>query len=204
VLQVVAQTSPPTGAVDSRLGKLELINGFPTETTVTKLYDDLDFQRACQAYIWALPYLAMGEWQREQRETFGAGNLDYVDYLDYKDKLGLLTANATTPYAMAFPNMEETGPLVFEIPAGARAGGIIDFGERPVTDCGQTGPEKGAGGKFLILPPGAPDMKPEGYYTFRCPTVNVWIGMRGLDADVAKARALCAQLRIYPYKDREN
>jgi len=47
-------------------------------------------------------------------------------------------------------------------------------------------------------------MNPEGYYTFRCPTVNVWIGMRGLDADVAKARALCAQLRIYPYKDREN
>ena len=35
----------------------------------------------------------MGEWQREQRKTFGAGNLQYVDYLDYKDKLGLLTAN---------------------------------------------------------------------------------------------------------------
>ena len=69
----------------------------------------------------------MAEWQREQRETFGAGELYYVDYLDYKDKLGLLTANATTPYSMAFPNLEKTGPLVFEIPAGAMAGGLVDF-----------------------------------------------------------------------------
>ena len=36
----------------------------------------------------------------------------------------MLTANATTPYSMAFPNLEKTGPLVFEIPAGASAGGI--------------------------------------------------------------------------------
>jgi hypothetical protein len=88
--QVAAQELPTTGTIDSRLGKLELVNGFPTDATVKKLYDDLDFQRACQAYLWALPYTSMGEWQREQRETFGAGNLDYVDYLDYKDKLGLL------------------------------------------------------------------------------------------------------------------
>jgi hypothetical protein len=198
------QELPTTGTVKSRLGNLKLINGFPTEATVKKLYDDLDFQRACQAYIWALPYTSMGEWQREQRETFGAANLDYVDYLDYKDKLGLLTANATTPYSMAFPNMEKTGPLMFEIPAGAIAGGILDFWQRPMTDCGQTGPDKGQGGKFLILGPNDPDVKPEGYYVFRSPTVNVWAGMRGLDADVAKARELCAKLRIYPYNRRDN
>jgi hypothetical protein len=68
--------------------------------------------------------MAMAEMQREQRETFGAGNLDYVDYFDYKDKLGILTANATTPYTMAFPNLEKSGPLVFEFPAGATAGSI--------------------------------------------------------------------------------
>ena len=67
--------------------------------------------------------MAMQQWQREQREMFGAGNLDYVDYLTFTDKLGLLTANATTPYLMAFPNMKETGPLVLEIPPGPTAGG---------------------------------------------------------------------------------
>jgi hypothetical protein len=148
----------------------------------------------------------MGEWQREQRETFGAGNFDYVDYLDYKDKLGLLTANATTPYSMAFPNIEKTGPMVVEIPAGPMAGAIMDFWERPLTDCGQTGPDKGNGGKFLILGPNDKDIKPapEGYYVFRSPTNNVWIGMRGLDPDVEKARALCAQLKIYPWSQRDN
>jgi hypothetical protein len=201
---VFAQELPTMGTIDSRLGKLELIRGFPSEATVKKLYDDLDFQRACQAYIWALPYMAMTEWQRQQRETFGAGNLDYVDYLTFQDKLGILTANATTPYVMGFPNLAESGPLVFEIPPGAIAGGIIDFWERPITDTGQTGPDKGKGGKFLILGPGHPDMKPDGYFVFRSPTNNIWSGQRGLDADVEKARALVAQLKMYPYSQRAN
>ena len=195
---------PTTGSVESRLGKLAVVNGYPTDETVKKLYDDLDFQRACQAYLWALPYVAMGEWQREQNETFGAKNLQYVDYFDYKDKLGLLTANATTPYSMAFPNLKETGPLVFEFPAGAIAGGILDFWQRPLTDTGALGPDQMKGGKYLILGPDDPDMKPEGYLVFRSPTYNVWSGQRGLDADVEKAKALIQGMKIYPYSQREN
>jgi hypothetical protein len=195
---------PTSGIVESRLGKVELVNGYPTDETVKKLYDDIDFQRACQSYLWALPLMAMQEWQREQRETFGAGNLDYVDYLTFTDKLGLLTANATTPYLMAFPNMQNTGPLVAEVPPGAVAGAILDFWQRPLTDCGQTGPDKGAGGKFLVLGPGDPDLKPDGYYVFRSPTVNIWIGMRVLDPDPVKAKATMAALRIYSYSQRDN
>lgn len=197
---------PTTGTIESRLGRLELVNGFPTEATVKKLYDDLDFQRACQAYIWALPYMAMTEWQRQQREVFGAGNLDYVDYLTFTDKLGILTANATTPYVMGFPNLAESGPLVLEIPPGAIAGGIMDFWERPLTDTGQTGPDKGKGGKFLILGPNDKDITPapDGYFVFRSPTNNIWSGQRGLDADVEKAKTLVAQLKMYPYSQRDN
>lgn len=44
---VQAQTLPTTGRIGSRLGNLELLNGYPTETTARKIYDDLDFQRAC-------------------------------------------------------------------------------------------------------------------------------------------------------------
>ena len=199
-----AQELPTNGSIETSIGKLDIKNGYPTDKTITKLYDSLDSQRATQAYIWALPYMAMSEWQREQRETFGASNFDYVNYLDFKDKLGLLTANATTPYAMAFPNLAETGPLVFEIPAGAMAGGIMDFWQRPLTDTGAIGPDKGQGGKFLILGPNDPDMKPEGYFVYRSATNNVWSGIRGLDADKAKATALVNQLRIYPYAQREN
>lgn len=146
-----AQLLPTNGSVASRLGPLELETGYPTDATVAKVFDDIDFQRGCQAYLWALPIMAMQQWQSEHLTKFGAGKLDYVDYLTFQDKLGLLTANATTPYIMAFPNLKETGPLVFEVPAGPTAGGFTDFWQRPITDSGQTGPDKGAGGRYLIL-----------------------------------------------------
>jgi len=189
--------------IESRLGPLELDNGYPTAATVAKIFDDIDYQRACQAYLWALPLMAMQQWQSEHLARFGAGKLDYVDYLTFQDKLGLLTANATTPYIMAFPNLQETGPLVFEVPAGPTAGGFTDFWQRPITDSGQTGPDKGAGGRYLILGPEDPEMKPEGYFVFRSPTVNVWSAHRVLDPDPARARLLIDGLKIYPYSQRD-
>jgi hypothetical protein len=119
--------------------------------------------------------MAMTEWQRWTREEFGAGNLGYVDYVDFKDKLGILTANATTPYAQAFPNLAESGPLVFEFPSGALAGGLLDFWQRPITDTGQLGPDKGKGGKYLILGPGQRGITPapEGYFVFRSTAVRL-------------------------------
>jgi hypothetical protein len=195
---------PTTGSVASRLGTLDLDHGYPTAATVEKLFDDLDFQRACQAYLWALPLMAMVQWQSEHATKFGAGKLDYVDYLTFQDKLGLLTANATTPYIMAFPNLKESGPLVLEIPAGPSAGGCTEFWQRPITDSGQTGPDKGAGGRYLILGPDDAEMKPDGYFVFRSPTVNIFSAHRVLDPDPAKARTLIEGLRIYPYAQREN
>ena len=194
-----AQQLPASGIVESRLGQIELTNGYPTDATARRVFDEIDFQRGCQAYLWALPLMAMQQWQAEQREKFGAGNLDFVDYLTFTDKLGLLTANATTPYIMAFPSMEGTGPLVMEIPAGPTAGGVVDFWQRPITDSGQTGPDKGAGGKYLILGPNDPEMRPEGYHVFRSSTVNVWVAHRVLEPDREKAMALVAAIRIYPY-----
>jgi len=198
-----AQLLPTTGSVASRLGPLDLERGYPTDATVAKLFDDIDSQRACQAYLWALPLMAMQQWQSEHLARFGAGKLDYVDYLTFQDKLGLLTANATTPYIMAFPNLAETGPLVFEVPAGPTAGGFTDFWQRPITDSGQTGPDKGAGGRYLILGPDDPEMEPEGYRVFRSPTVNVWSAHRVLDPDPARAWLLIDGLQIYPYARRD-
>jgi len=195
---------PTTGSLASRLGTLDFDHGYPTAATIEKLFDDLDFQRACQGYLWALPLMAMRQWQSEHLTKFGARKLDYVDYLTFQDKRGLLTANATTPYIMAFPNLKESGPLVLEIPAGPTAGGCTDFWQRPITDSGQTGPDKGAGGKYLILGPDDAEMKPEGYFVFRSPTVNIFSAHRVLDPDPARAKALIEGLRIYPYAQRDN
>jgi hypothetical protein len=123
MLEQIAEGIPTTGMLDTPIGRLEVSNGYPTEATTKKLFDEMDFQRAVQAYLWALPMIGSAQWQNEQHDKFGAGDLDYVDYLDFKDKLGLLTANATTPYSIAFINLAKTGPLVVEIPAGAIARG---------------------------------------------------------------------------------
>jgi hypothetical protein len=38
-----AQQLPTSGIVTSRLGKIELKNGYPTDETAKKIYDDLFF-----------------------------------------------------------------------------------------------------------------------------------------------------------------
>lgn len=200
----LSQGLPTTGTVETPIGKLDISNGYPSEQTTKKLFDEMDFQRAVQAYLWALPAIGTAQWQNEQREKFGAGEVDYVDYLDFRDKLGLLTANATTPYSISFVDLAKTGPLVMEIPAGPIAGGIVDLWQRPITDTGALGPEKSQGGKFLVLGPSDPDLKPEGYFVFRSPTNLIWSGQRGLDPDKAKAAELLGRLRSYPYAERDN
>jgi hypothetical protein len=41
--------------VETRLGTLRFFDGFPDNATEERLYDNLDFQRAVQAYLLALP-----------------------------------------------------------------------------------------------------------------------------------------------------
>jgi hypothetical protein len=191
------------GTVQTRIGTLEFDLGFPTDETVLKLYNEMDFQRAVQAYLWALPLVEMAEWKRAQEEDFGAGSYDFVTYLDSKQKMGILTANATTPYLMAFPNLKETGPLVYELPAGPTAGGLLDFWQRPVTDLGQTGPDKGKGAKFLFLGPGHEAMSPKGYMVFRSPTWHVMLASRVLHPDPVESKKLMEAHKLYPYAKRQ-
>jgi hypothetical protein len=191
------------GTLETRMGKLEFVNGFPTDKTVTKLYDEMDFQRATQAYLWALPMVEMIEWKRAQNEDFGAGNFDFVTYLSAAEKMGILTANATTPYVMAFPNLKETGPLVYELPAGPTAGGFMDFWQRPVTDLGQTGPDRGKGAKVLILGPDHDQVNPEGYMVFRSPTWHIMVASRVLDPDPVESKRLMEAHKLYPYAKRD-
>ena len=50
------------GIVKTRIGQLEFVKGYPSDETVNQLYNELDFQRACQAYLWGLPMVEMAEW----------------------------------------------------------------------------------------------------------------------------------------------
>ena len=59
--------------IQTRIGELEFThdfaNGYPTDATVEKIFDEMDFQRACQAYLWAIPLVSMSQWQHEHVAT---------------------------------------------------------------------------------------------------------------------------------------
>jgi hypothetical protein len=111
---VFGQELPTTGGIETRIGQLSFEGGYPTHETVDKLYDEMDFQRATQAYLWAIPLIGFAQWQAEHENVFGAKDGDVVYYVSYRDKLGLLTSNATTPYIVGFLNLSRTGPLVID------------------------------------------------------------------------------------------
>jgi hypothetical protein len=61
------------GTVQTRIGALEFINGYPSDQTIDKLYNEMDFQRAVQAYLWGLPMVEMAEWQKAQKDISTIG-----------------------------------------------------------------------------------------------------------------------------------
>jgi len=92
--------------VNTRIGPLDVINGFPTPEAAQKVFGESDFQRASQAYLWALPAVGFHGLHLAHLNTFGAKDGDVVLYVTLKDKAGMLTPNLTTIYAMSFWNLK--------------------------------------------------------------------------------------------------
>src|SRR4030042_893002 len=59
--------------VETRLGTLRFFDGLPDEATVQTVYDNLDFQRAVQTFLTALP-AAQAHATRTGMRTFGPDN----------------------------------------------------------------------------------------------------------------------------------
>ena len=81
--------------IDTRIGKIETINGFPTAEAAKKIFAESDFQRASQAYLWALPAVGFHGLHLSHLNTFGAKDGEVVLYVTLKDKAGMLTPNLT-------------------------------------------------------------------------------------------------------------
>jgi hypothetical protein len=61
--------------IDSPYGTIELEHTYMTDESSQRLYDAMDFQRACQAYIWSIPLVDMITWRDEQNRIYGSGVL---------------------------------------------------------------------------------------------------------------------------------
>ncbi len=191
--------------VKTSLGTLRFFDGFPDSTTVRMVYENLDRQRAVQAFLTTFQAAAMHATRNGYR-TFGPDNQTILITESFLDSRTLYyLANSETIYLTLWADTKE-GPLVLEVPADV-LGFIDDFWCRYVTDMGRTGPDRGKGGKYLLLPPGYKGDIPEGYFIARSSTFGNFIWIRGFiknNDPGATVDIMKKNFRIYPLTKAAN
>ncbi|HKE47444.1 MAG TPA: DUF1254 domain-containing protein [Rhodanobacteraceae bacterium] len=197
------------------LANLSFEQNRPTAQTANTLKEELVFQRATQTYLWAMPLLNTMGMRDGFAESFGTGYNTMAIWMKRLDaKTRITTPNSDLIYGMVFVNLADTGPLVFEAPPKLQ-GILLDFWQRPIPhdggkffgDVGLPGPDGGAGGKFLILPPGYSGDVPSGYYVYRSGTNNVFIFLRSFYKDLANIKPavdVLEQSVLYPLGKKES
>jgi len=192
-----------------KMANLPFAENRPTKETAQTLRDELLFQRATQAYLWALPLINTLGMKVGSEKVFGAGyNVLPIWKKRLDAKTLVTTPNSDVIYAMSYVDLGKDGPLVFEAPPQLQ-GILLDFWQRPIPvdggkffgDVGLPGPDGGKGGKFLLLPPGYKGEVPKGYFVYRSGTNNVFIFLRSFYQDpknLTPAVALVEQSKIYP------
>jgi hypothetical protein len=189
--------------IKTRIGDLsfthDFANGYPTNATVKKLFNEMDFQRACQAYIWSIPIVSMAQWQYAHKKQLGAKNGQIVFVESYKDKLGGLTYNATTPYVLPFIDLTK-GPWVVVVPEGEIRSAAHDMWQIELAQI----PEPG---KYLFVGPGQEVPKgaeAKGCKVYQSPTNNFLFVIRLMSKDRDERMAMLDKVAIYPYSEKEN
>jgi len=220
VVAVFTALHAPGAARAGELARFEALSGLPfaenrpTPETARTLRDELFFQRATQAYLWALPLLNTLGMKVGSEKAFGAG----YDVLPvWKRRLDaktlVTTPNSDVIYAMGYVDLGKDGPLVFEAPPGLQ-GILLDAWQRPIPvdggrffgDVGLPGPDAGKGGTLLLLPPGYAGDVPEDCFVYRSATNNVFVFLRAFYQDprqLEPAVALVERSRLYPLHGKD-
>ncbi len=189
----------------ANLDELKFPGGYPAEETIQKLYDQLDMQRAAQAYLDFLPAMSMQAVLDAHPRDFGVsetgGMLVYVEPGEGKSIAIGLTYNTESIYASLAVDLKQMGPAIIEVPPMVL--GVINDGfMRYVADLGNAGPDRGQGGQYLLLPPGYDGDVPDGYFVFRSSTWRNWVMVRGLEQISGRGEAALAYYRehfkVYP------
>lgn len=192
--------------VETSIGTLDFFDGIPTVETKDALYDYVDRARAVEAYINMLPAVSLYNLREGSRDMgMGKSNQILIWNKLADSKALVLTFNNTSLYTWGFLDLKNDGPTVIEIPPGV-LGILDDAAFRYITDMGAAGPDKGEGGKYLILPPGYEGDVPEGYYVYQSNTYNVWNFMRGYTKSGVEAaeKRIKENLKVYPLSKKDN
>ena len=187
--------------VETRIGPLQFKDGAPSVDTAAKIYDALDFTRGLDAFLNSYG----GASAYAIRKGFlgiGAEDNTVVLFPELMDSRSLfLTANADTIYYLAVVDLTK-GPMVVEQPSKG-LGTINDMWFGWIIDVGFPGPDRGEGGRYLLLPPGYDGPVPDGgFYVARSKTTRVLYAARAFLADndpKAPVENIKKSMKIYPY-----
>jgi hypothetical protein len=203
--EVLDSISTPN-QVETSIGTLKFLDGAPYPETAERVYDYLDTMRGVDAFLKGMPGASLQALIHGNHDV-GAVECHQVMITDkLMDSASLfLTANTSTMYVIPTLNLKRDGATVVEAPMGM-LGAFNDAWFRYMQDIGPAGPDKGKGGKYLVLPPDYEGDIPEGYFAVKSKTYNVWVFMRasiakGLDA---AAKNVKENLRIYPLSKKDN
>lgn len=193
--------------VETSIGSLNYIDGVPQPETVEKIYDFLDLSRGVDAFIKGIPAASIYRLIIGMYEL-GAEEVHQVVYFPemLNAKALFLTGGNTTMYAFPTIDLERDGPTVLELPKGM-LGAIDDAWFRFTVDLGPLGPDRGQGGKYLILPPGYEGEIPEeGYFIVHSRSYTGWMAIRASVKNGVEAAAtnIKNNLKLYPYSKRDN
>ena len=195
--------------VRTSVGTFNFFDGMPDAATVKSSLEHLKFIRAYETFLTLMPAASI-EMLRAGHAEMGVDAYNKVMLLAPLNSNPLfLTGNTDTVYGSTFFNLKETGPMVIEIPAGLGPGTINDAFFRFVADTGAPGPDRGKGGKYLIL--GPDDAEPaniDDYFVFRSPSYSNWLILRAFLDDEGKPDQAVANykegLRLYPLSLKGN
>ena len=192
--------------VETSIGTLNLFDGVPDKETAQKVYDNLDFQRGVQVYLDSIQIASMHGLRKGLLE-FGPANTTALLFEQLMDSKALwLTPNTTSVYMTSWLELKDE-PYVIETPPNV-LGIIDDAWFHYVADFGNAGPDKGKGGKFLIVPPGYKGEIPDGYFVKHTQTYGNWVIWRGFqdkNGDPAPAVAMTKKLfKMYPLSQKDN
>ena len=195
--------------VESRLGTLEFNDGAPSEATAALLYDHLDFVHGVQAFLGALRGASLAAVRRGHLSK-GVEDNSFLLFSELMDSTSLfLTANCDTVYFWGFIDLSD-GPMVIDVPALGAPSGLLgtidDMWFRWVTDVGLPGPDRGEGGRYLIVGPGYDGPLPDsGYHVFHARTTRVTLIGRGFMVDndpTIPVEAIRNGVRVHPLRAR--
>jgi hypothetical protein len=138
--------------VETRIGTMEFKDGAPSKETVERAYDQIDFANAQRAFADTFQGVSI-QAARKGLQSVGVKDSEVIVFSELMDAKSLfLTANADTIYVIGVLDLTK-GPMVLEVPPKF-LGTIDDHWFRWVIDLGLPGPDRGEGGKYLVLPPG--------------------------------------------------